>query len=156
VKTPEYQCWAGIKDRCTNPNCADYPDWGGRGIGIASEWRNDFAAFLFHIGPRPSPRHSIDRIDNDLGYVPGNVRWGTPSQQIANRRSFTLTCVVCGATFVARFRSAEFCTKHCKRQQYRKPSALVEIRRALRRHTLFFVPLLVRLRAGGARQSEAK
>jgi hypothetical protein len=84
--TPEYQAWRGMKTRCLNPNHHKFPGYGGRGIRICDEWLADFAAFLRHIGPRPSPEMSVDRIDVNGHYEPGNVRWATPAQQRANRR----------------------------------------------------------------------
>lgn len=84
--TPEHKVWKGIIKRCTNPNSQDFAEYGARGITICPEWRNDFARFFAHIGPRPSPSHSIDRIDNNRGYEPGNVRWSTPAEQSNNRR----------------------------------------------------------------------
>lgn len=85
--TPEYRIWNGIIDRCCNPNCPAYPDYGGRGITICNEWRHDFAAFLAYVGTRPSSKHTIDRINNDLGYAPGNVRWATKIVQARNTRA---------------------------------------------------------------------
>lgn len=87
VKTPEYQTWARIKTRCTNENHSDYPDYGGRGLMVAAEWVDDFEAFYAHIGPKPTSKHSIDRIDNERGYEPGNVRWATTEVQSNNKRS---------------------------------------------------------------------
>jgi hypothetical protein len=84
--TPEYESWAHIVQRCTNPANKDFKHYGGRGITICDEWRNDYAAFLAHVGRKPSPKHSIDRIKNDGNYEPGNVRWATQSMQVANRR----------------------------------------------------------------------
>lgn len=86
-KTAEYACWSQIKARCLNKNHRAYPHYGGRGITIAPEWENDFEAFLFHVGPRPSSDHSLDRVDNDRGYEPGNVRWATWKEQQNNRRA---------------------------------------------------------------------
>jgi hypothetical protein len=87
TNTPEYRAWMHIKTRCYNPNTPYYDLYGGRGIKMADEWREDFSAFLGHVGLRPSTRHSIDRIDNAGHYVPGNVQWATPRQQINNRRT---------------------------------------------------------------------
>ena len=84
--TSEFQAWADMKRRCNNPNDQHYKNYGGRGITICLEWQNDFVAFLDYIGPKPSPSYSVDRIDNDLGYQPGNVKWATKKQQANNRR----------------------------------------------------------------------
>ncbi len=85
-QTPEYRAWLSIRFRCLNPNGPRYQDYGGRGITICDAWKNDFPAFLAAVGRKPSPLHSIDRINNDLGYEPGNVRWATGSEQSTNRR----------------------------------------------------------------------
>lgn len=82
----EYSIWASMKDRCLNPRYHKWKDYGGRGISVAPEWLHDFAAFYKHIGPRPSTDYSIDRINNDGDYAPGNVRWATRKQQAANKR----------------------------------------------------------------------
>jgi hypothetical protein len=83
----EYKIWVGIKVRCYNKAAKAFPDYGGRGIVMSDEWRDDYAAFLAAVGPRPSPQHTIDRIDNDRGYEPGNVRWATRTDQSRNARS---------------------------------------------------------------------
>lgn len=83
---PEYRCLRKAIERCHDPNNADFHTYGARGIAVCEEWRRDFGAFLAHIGPRPSPGHSIDRIDNARGYEPGNVRWATPREQARNTR----------------------------------------------------------------------
>jgi hypothetical protein len=79
--------------RCHNPNATRYKDWGGRGITVCEEWRNNYEAFLAHIGRKPSPRHSIDRFPNNSGnYEPGNVRWATPREQNLNQRPRRRKC----------------------------------------------------------------
>lgn len=86
----EYRIWATMKQRCHNPNFAGFRGYGARGIAVCEEWRNDFAAFYRDVGPRPSPDHTLDRIDNDGGYCPGNVRWATRVEQQNNRRNTRL------------------------------------------------------------------
>jgi hypothetical protein len=83
--TTEYKIWCGIITRCTNPRSAGFARYGGRDITICPRWRASFSAFLEDVGARPSRGHSIDRIDNDRGYEPGNVRWVTNSEQQRNR-----------------------------------------------------------------------
>lgn len=86
--SPEYSVWLGMKKRCLNKNDVAYPNYGGRGISICPEWVEDFAAFLNHIGPRPSRRYSIDRYpDTNGNYEPGNVRWATVLQQARNKNN---------------------------------------------------------------------
>ncbi len=82
--TPEYESWASMIQRCTNPNNPSYPRWGGRGITVCRRWRQSFAAFDADMGPRPSLKHSIDRVDNHGNYTPKNCRWATPHEQSRN------------------------------------------------------------------------
>lgn len=91
-RPPEYRAWDSIKQRCTNPRNKDWDSYGGRGIKIADEWATDFAAFFAHIGPRPSDRHSVDRIDGTGDYAPGNVRWTDWHEQANNRKNNRLVC----------------------------------------------------------------
>lgn len=84
---PEYGIWVSMRQRCKNPNNRAYAEYGGRGICVFEGWDRSFEAFYRYIGPRPSASHSLDRIDNDRGYEPGNVRWAGKSQQASNRRS---------------------------------------------------------------------
>ena len=83
---PEYRVWSHIIGRCENPNDTAYHNYGGRGISVCRRWRESYEAFLSDVGRRPSDRHSIDRIDNDGDYKPGNVRWATSAQQMRNVR----------------------------------------------------------------------
>lgn len=84
--SPEYLAWINMISRCENPGLPRFPDYGGRGITICSRWRSSFEAFFADMGLRPSPRHSLDRKNNDGNYEPGNCRWATPSEQRNNRR----------------------------------------------------------------------
>jgi len=89
----EYVIWCGIKQRCFNPKCKEYRLYGARGIILCDAWKHDFKAFYEYIGPRPTKHHSIDRIDSNGNYEPGNVRWATHLEQANNVRSNTiLTC----------------------------------------------------------------
>lgn len=84
--SPEYVSWYAMKTRCYNKNIKAYKDYGGRGIIVYDEWKNDFIKFYQYIGKKPSKEYSLDRIDVNGNYEPGNVRWATPKQQVKNRR----------------------------------------------------------------------
>lgn len=86
--SPTYSSWAGMKDRCTNQNHKSYNNYGGRGITVCERWM-DFRNFLEDMGERPSGT-SIDRIDANGDYKPGNCRWATAQQQASNKRNSTL------------------------------------------------------------------
>lgn len=85
--TPEYRAWQTMRQRCHNPAHAAFPRYGGRGIQVCERWLHSLANFIADVGRKPSPRHELDRIDNDRGYAPGNCRWCTRSENDRNRRS---------------------------------------------------------------------
>jgi len=89
--TTIYKCWADIKQRCNNPKDCRYYDYGGRGIKICRQWEEDFENFYKYVSKLENfgkRGYSIDRINNDDGYRPGNVRFATISQQNLNRRKY--------------------------------------------------------------------
>lgn len=86
-RMPEYELWVRMRQRCANPNDHKFKDYGGRGIRVCSRWEESFESFFADMGPRPDHRHSIDRIDNDGNYEPGNCRWALPDIQGKNRRT---------------------------------------------------------------------
>ncbi len=75
-----------MNGRCTNERNKFFHNYGGRGITVCDRWRDSFENFLADMGPRPSEQHSIDRIDNNGNYEPGNCRWATKKQQLHNLR----------------------------------------------------------------------
>lgn len=84
--TPEHSAWHGMIRRCYNPSFKHYKNYGGRGITVCDRWKNSYEAFWADMGPRPSPKHSLDRIDNNGNYEPQNCRWVTHEVQCRNTR----------------------------------------------------------------------
>lgn len=85
--TQEYRAWQTMRLRCTVPTNAAFPNYGGRGIKVCERWLNSVEAFIADMGPKPSPKHELDRIDNDGNYEPSNCRWVTRSVNDRNRRN---------------------------------------------------------------------
>lgn len=83
---PGYHSWHSMVDRCTNQRSRLYKNWGGRGITISADWLKSFQNFINDMGERPSPTHSIDRINNDGNYCKENCRWATKTEQSRNTR----------------------------------------------------------------------
>lgn len=90
-RATEWRSWRGIRDRCLNPRSKDWARYGGRGIEYRYE---SYEAFLADVGRKPTPQHSIDRIDCNGHYEPGNCRWATQTEQQRNRRNLKLTPTV--------------------------------------------------------------
>jgi len=85
AQTFEYRSWLAMRRRCLNPRVKEYPSYGGRGIKICKRW-DDYRFFLLDMGRRPSPKHSLERIDVNRGYTPSNCKWATNLEQQRNRR----------------------------------------------------------------------
>jgi hypothetical protein len=109
-KVPGYDNWWRMIHRCTNSNWKHYKDYGGRGIKVCDRWMK-FDNFYIDMGPRPSDGHSLDRINNDGNYEPGNCRWATQSVQSANKRKrngstskYIGVCLTRSGKWVAYFR----------------------------------------------------
>ena len=86
--SPEYNAWLGMKARCYKKTYQHYNRYGGRGIKVCDEWKNNFMQFYKDMGEKPAPNYQLDRIDNDGNYCKENCRWVTPSQNCYNRTRY--------------------------------------------------------------------
>lgn len=84
AKSLEYRIWGTMISRCDKPDHISYPDYGAKGITVCERWRNSVSDFIADMGPRPSRKHSIDRIDSAGNYEPSNCRWASPKEQSRN------------------------------------------------------------------------
>jgi hypothetical protein len=87
-RSPEWISWHSMKDRCLQKSHPNYFRYGGSGIKICDRWLNSFSNFLSDMGRKPTPKHSIDRIDNSGDYCPDNCRWATASEQQRNTKAY--------------------------------------------------------------------
>lgn len=87
--TPIHRVWSSMVCRCSDSNSKSFANYGGRGITVSDQWKGigGFERFLAHMGPKPTPEHTLDRIDNEGNYEPGNVRWASMKVQQNNKRS---------------------------------------------------------------------
>jgi hypothetical protein len=85
----EYWAWAAMLQRCNNQKCTQFKNYGARGISVCAAWHS-YDNFIADMGPRPSPKHSLDRIDNNGNYEPSNCRWTDSKTQTRNMRRNTV------------------------------------------------------------------
>ena len=88
-KTPEYNSWINMKQRCYNAKHPAFKSYGGRGIVVCDRWLDSFLSFYDDMGPKPGPGYSVDRINNDGNYEINNCRWATAKEQCRNMRTNT-------------------------------------------------------------------
>lgn len=109
-RTPEYRAFHSAKQRCINKDNPMYCNYGMRGIKFLFE---SFETFIEHIGRRPSPRYSLERIDNDGHYEIGNVKWATNGEQVSNRRKANSHCRMCGEVLSCPCETPEYGLSGC-------------------------------------------
>lgn len=102
-----YRTWLGMKRRCYDPKCKSYPTWGGRGIEVCERWSKSFINFLNDMGEPPTDEHTLDRLDSNGNYEPGNCRWATMQQQGGENRRGLKPITVHGIEFTSMKKAAE-------------------------------------------------
>lgn len=137
-ETREWRIWSTMRRRCTNPMDTSFQRYGARGITVCERWRESFSNFFADMGPRPTTKHSIDRIDNDGPYAPENCRWATPTEQARNRRDNVRVTFDGREMTMAEWASAQGINRGTLRDRLRDgwsvEDALTKPARALRRH----------------------
>lgn len=118
-QSPEYQSWVAMKTRCENPNATGYDRYGGRGIGVFDMWQASFECFYADMGPRP-PGTSLERLDRDGDYEPGNCVWATSREQARNRKSNRILTVDGVSKTMAEWAEQAGITRHCLYQRLRR------------------------------------
>lgn len=98
AKTSEHKAWVSMRERCLKPSHPNFPNYGGRGIGICQSWRQ-FKNFLADMGKRPKG-YSLERINNNRGYSPANCKWATHLEQSRNRRTSVDRKAVSSVTYL--------------------------------------------------------
>lgn len=113
----EYYSWGAMRDRCNNKNSKDYSRYGGRGITVCARWSR-YREFYEDMGKKPSPIHTIDRINNNGNYEPSNCKWSTPTEQSNNRRELKnkiheKSCEVCKTIYKPHSAKSKYCSHTC-------------------------------------------
>ena len=117
--SPEYAAWYNMRERCRNPRHNSHKNYGARGLVVCDRWRESFQAFLEDMGPRPGPELTLERIDNERGYEPGNCRWATRKEQLANRRLYRGGLQIDGETLSLREAMTRYGFAHRSTIRYR-------------------------------------
>lgn len=133
-KSSEYRAWVNMRARCKNPTDQSWSRYGGRGIAVCDRWRDSFEAFYADVGPRPTASHSIDRIDNDGNYEPGNVRWATALMQNQNRHN-SLHVEMSGETVALREALRRLCIEDRYTQVRRRMARGLDFQEAISLYT---------------------